>query len=76
MISSRNMKAQENNHHNFGYILGNIKVQMHSTGISGVTQDGLMHLAIPDGWKWGGEVSPFRPVWTEIFVSSSSGTAL
>ncbi|GIY32136.1 hypothetical protein CEXT_538371 [Caerostris extrusa] len=37
------------------------------SGRSGVISNGLSHLAIPDGWKWGGTVSKHFPVWAEFF---------
>lgn len=64
------------NNHRMGNILGNIGAQSQFTGISGVVKEGLSHLAIPSGWNWGGEVSPYYPVWSEIFITPNSGTAL
>lgn len=40
-------------------------------GHSGVICEGLNHLAIPDGWKWGGRVSEHCPVWAEIYISDN-----
>jgi hypothetical protein len=57
-------------------ILYNSKVQGQITGISGVVRQGLTHLAIPNGWNWGGPTSPFCPVWAELFLNSNMGTAL
>lgn len=73
---SSNGQKQGNNHHRIGNILGNVGAQSQFTGISGIVRDGLSHLAIPSGWNWGGEVSPFYPVWIEIFITPNSGTAL
>ncbi|KAF8787137.1 Endonuclease/exonuclease/phosphatase family like protein [Argiope bruennichi] len=42
---------------------------------SGVVTDGLSHLAIPDGWKWGGAVSKHFPVWAEIFTEEESSNS-
>lgn len=68
---------QEINHlHQNGKILGNATAQAQFTGTSGIVKEGLTHLAIPSGWNWGGEVSPYCPVWIEIFVTPNSGTAL
>ncbi|GFW71146.1 hypothetical protein TNCV_91891 [Trichonephila clavipes] len=44
----------------------------HFIGRSGVISDGLSHLAIPDGWKWGGTVSKHFPVWAELFIEEES----
>ncbi|EFA04215.1 endonuclease/exonuclease/phosphatase family domain-containing protein 1 [Tribolium castaneum] len=57
-------------------ILCNNKIQGQVTGINGVVQQGLTHLAIPNGWNWGGPASPFCPVWMELFLNPNSGTAL
>lgn len=47
------------------------------TGYYGVIKKGLWHLAIPNGWSWGGYASSHSPVWVEFFVPSlSSLTAL
>lgn len=70
------LKQENNQHHRMGNILGNVEAQSQFTGISGIVKEGLSHLAIPSGWNWGGEVSPFYPVWVEIFVTPNSGTAL
>ncbi|CAA9995663.1 unnamed protein product [Nesidiocoris tenuis] len=36
------------------------------SGISGIVRKGLTHLAIPDGWNWGGPVSLHCPVWAQV----------
>lgn len=46
------------------------------TGRSGVICEGLSHLAIPDGWKWGGRVSDHCPVWAEVFMNEDSNITL
>nr|XP_023029055.1 endonuclease/exonuclease/phosphatase family domain-containing protein 1-like isoform X1 [Leptinotarsa decemlineata] len=50
-------------------ILYNPKVQLQLTGTNGIIKQGLIHLAIPNGWSWGGPVSPYCPVYTEMFVN-------
>ena len=35
-------------------------------GMWGVVKQGLTHLAIPNGWTWGGAVSTHCPLWIEI----------
>lgn len=57
-------------------ILYNNKVQSQLTNVNGVVRRGITHLAIPNGWGWGGPVSPFCPMWTELFINSAIGTAL
>lgn len=70
------LKQETYLHHPTSNILGNTRAQSQFTGISGVIKEGLSHLAIPSGWNWGGEVSPYYPVFTEIFITPNSGTAL
>ncbi|KAK7873954.1 hypothetical protein R5R35_012963 [Gryllus longicercus] len=48
----------------------NAEAQLQFTGIWGVVQQGLTHLAIPQGWMWGGAVSIHCPVWCELFTHS------
>lgn len=62
--------------HHISNILCNNKVQGQVTGINGVVRQGLTHLAIPNGWNWGGPASPFCPIWMEVFLNPNSGTAL
>ncbi|XP_014272434.1 endonuclease/exonuclease/phosphatase family domain-containing protein 1 isoform X1 [Halyomorpha halys] len=38
------------------------------TGVSGIILEGLRHLAIPDGWAWGGPVSHHAPLWGQIRI--------
>ncbi|CAH0557116.1 unnamed protein product [Brassicogethes aeneus] len=52
------------------------KVQDHLTNFSGVIRHGITHLSIPNGWAWGGPVSPHCPLWTELFLSSNVDMAL
>lgn len=40
------------------------------TGSWGMVRTGLTHLAIPNGWSWGGPVSPHCPLWVEIYVNA------
>lgn len=47
------------------------------TGIWGIVKQGLTHLAIPNGWSWGGLASPHCPLWIELYVNSNqNGTVL
>ncbi|CAL1281180.1 unnamed protein product [Larinioides sclopetarius] len=50
------------------HIWSSLNVRKIFSGRSGVITNGLSHLAIPDGWKWGGSVSKHFPVWAEIFT--------
>lgn len=52
------------------------KMQDHLTSYYGVIRHGMTHLAIPNGWSWGGPVSPYCPTWTEFFLYSNPDTAL
>ncbi|GIX91711.1 hypothetical protein CDAR_4801 [Caerostris darwini] len=60
--STQNGIWQEDSH-----IWSSLNVRKIFSGRSGVISDGLSHLAIPDGWKWGGTVSKHFPVWAEFF---------
>lgn len=75
-VPSTEENTQSNEYNRTSNILGNVGAQSQFTGISGVVKEGLSHLAIPSGWNWGGEVSPYYPVWAEFFVTPNSGTAL
>jgi hypothetical protein len=37
-------------------------------GVSGMVRQGLNHLAIPQGWMWGGSASEHCPVWCEVYT--------
>lgn len=76
MNSSNSMNGKDKNGHQSSNIFGNSKALTQLTGISGTIQEGLSHLAIPAGWSWGGTVSKQYPVWTEIYATPNSGTAL
>ncbi|GFQ94066.1 hypothetical protein TNCT_113161 [Trichonephila clavata] len=54
------------------HIWSSLSVRKIFSGRSGVISDGLSHLAIPDGWKWGGAVSKHFPVWAELFIEEES----
>lgn len=62
--------------HHISNILYNTKVQSQLANINGVVRRGITHLAIPNGWSWGGPVSPYLPVWTELYINRNVGTAL
>ncbi|KAJ8916160.1 hypothetical protein NQ315_016299 [Exocentrus adspersus] len=62
--------------HHTSNMLCNSGLQGQLTGMKGIVRQGLTHLAIPNGWSWGGPASPFCPVWAELFLSSNVGTAL
>lgn len=51
-------------------VSGNVKSLL--TGSWSVVRQGLTHLAIPNGWSWGGTVSPHCPIWTELYVAPPS----
>uniref|UniRef100_A0A0A9WGQ5 Endonuclease/exonuclease/phosphatase family domain-containing protein 1 n=2 Tax=Lygus hesperus TaxID=30085 RepID=A0A0A9WGQ5_LYGHE len=42
------------------------------SGISSVVRKGLTHLAIPQGWSWGGPVSLHCPVWAQLTLPGPS----
>ncbi|KAL3282128.1 hypothetical protein HHI36_005325 [Cryptolaemus montrouzieri] len=48
----------------------NTKFQKYLTGMHGIVRQGLTHLAIPLGWRWGGPASSYSPIWVEFFVNS------
>ncbi|XP_037068281.1 endonuclease/exonuclease/phosphatase family domain-containing protein 1-like [Pollicipes pollicipes] len=43
------------------------------TGHFSVVRLGLWHLAIPNGWHWGGAVSAHCPVWCEMYTAAAAG---
>lgn len=49
-------------------ILVNKSAQKQQTGNWGIVKEGLTHLAIPNGWSWGGTVSPHCPLWAEFYI--------
>lgn len=53
-------------------ILYNPRVLKQLTGVSGVVKQGLVHLAIPNGWSWGGPASHYCPIYVELFANSSN----
>lgn len=57
-------------------ILFNSMLDKQRTGASGIIKQGLSHLAIPNGWSWGGLASPYSPVWIELFVDPITITNL
>lgn len=61
---------------NVSNILYNSMVDKQRSGDCGVIKQGLTHLAIPNGWSWGGCVSPYCPVWIELFVNPVEVTDL
>lgn len=50
-------------------ILINSYTRNRLTGNWGIVKDGLTHLAIPNGWTWGGTTSAHCPLWVEIYVN-------
>lgn len=57
-------------------ILYNSTLEKQLTGTNCVIRQGLTHLAIPNGWSWGGPVSPYCPVWAELYINSVHSPAL
>jgi len=51
-------------------ILLNSEVHLLFTGVSGMVVKGLNHLAIPQGWMWGGPASEHCPVWCEVYTTT------
>lgn len=49
-------------------IFVNVCARTFLTGLWGVVRQGLTHLAIPNGWNWGGPVSPHCPLWVEVYI--------
>lgn len=49
-------------------IWGKGSKKVFETGIGRVVRQGLTHLGIPQGWKWGGPASNHCPIWCEIFT--------
>lgn len=49
-------------------IWGKGSKKLFDTGVSRVVRQGLTHLGIPHGWRWGGPASSHCPVWCEIFT--------
>lgn len=72
-VETGNRKSKTQNVSN---ILFNSKVDIQRTGASGIIKQGLTHLAIPNGWSWGGSVSPYNPIWIELFVNPITVTSL
>lgn len=53
-------------------ILINTQLKQNLTGYKHIVTKGITHLAIPNGWSWGGPVSPNCPVWTELYLTNKS----
>ncbi|XP_030757964.1 endonuclease/exonuclease/phosphatase family domain-containing protein 1-like [Sitophilus oryzae] len=47
-------------------MLTNSTLSENLTGYKDVIIKGLTHLAIPNGWSWGGPASPYCPIWIEL----------
>lgn len=60
----------------FSNILVTQSAQTKLTGTWGIIKQGLTHLAIPNGWSWGGPVSPHCPLWVEIYATPLNGSVL
>lgn len=57
-------------------ILLSQSAQKKLTGAWGMVKHGLTHLAIPNGWSWGGPASPHCPLWVELHTSPMNGSIL
>ena len=44
---------------------------LYLTGACCEVTEGLMSPWIPNGWQWGGRVSPHNPVWSEFYTTTS-----
>lgn len=53
-------------------VLTNSVLKENLTGYKNIISRGITHLAIPNGWSWGGPVSPYCPIWLELFLSNQS----
>jgi len=42
------------------------RMKQYVTEENGEVNKGLSHLAIPNGWSWGGKVSPQGPLWCTV----------
>ncbi|XP_067120177.1 endonuclease/exonuclease/phosphatase family domain-containing protein 1-like [Centruroides vittatus] len=62
--------------HQESFIVSNQNIKKIFTGNWGVIREGLSHLAIPNGWLWGGSVGDSCPVWVEIYATNSADTPL
>lgn len=64
-----------NNHcSHISNILTNNEIRKNLTGYKNIISRGITHLAIPNGWSWGGPVSPYCPIWLELFLTDQSGS--
>lgn len=64
------------NDHQESFVLANQKMKKIFTGNWGVIREGLSHLAIPNGWLWGGRIGDNCPVWVEIYTENSISSSL
>ncbi|ERL91792.1 endonuclease/exonuclease/phosphatase family domain-containing protein 1 [Dendroctonus ponderosae] len=53
-------------------ILVNAQIKQYLTGYKNIVSKGITHLAIPNGWSWGGPVSSNCPIWMELFIARKS----
>ncbi|XP_034942473.1 endonuclease/exonuclease/phosphatase family domain-containing protein 1-like [Chelonus insularis] len=52
-------------------IWGKGSKKLFNTGLYRIVRQGLTHLGIPQGWRWGGPASTHCPIWCEIFTEPS-----
>ncbi|XP_050309750.1 endonuclease/exonuclease/phosphatase family domain-containing protein 1-like [Anthonomus grandis grandis] len=62
-------KPENNNSSHITNILVNNQLKQNLTGYKNIVSKGITHLAIPNGWSWGGPVSPNLPIWVELYLS-------
>ncbi|XP_066138800.1 endonuclease/exonuclease/phosphatase family domain-containing protein 1-like isoform X1 [Euwallacea fornicatus] len=53
-------------------ILTNSRLKQNLTGFKQVISKGITHLAIPNGWSWGGAASPNCPILVELLLNNKS----
>ncbi|CAG9771272.1 unnamed protein product [Ceutorhynchus assimilis] len=62
---------QDNSSH-ISNILISVPLNKNMTGLKSIITKGTTHLAIPNGWSWGGPVAPNCPIWAELFLTNKS----
>lgn len=65
------LKAGNHSSH-ISNILVNSQIKQYLTGYKNIVSKGITHLAIPNGWSWGGPVSSNCPIWMELFLARKS----
>ncbi|CAB0000681.1 unnamed protein product [Nesidiocoris tenuis] len=77
--SLNNFGQKPNSSGSMGHFNGDspyLRRECRYSGISGIVRKGLTHLAIPDGWNWGGPVSLHCPVWAQVNPLPTSASSI